>query len=210
MFITSTDNFGQTPLHLAVKDNRVEMAKCLLNEGASPDETDFTDTSLLQSAVQDGSREIVLLLYPQAKSSLALITASDWQKHLISVSCCDLEVIDGEEAQVHSIDNLKDHVSKLSYPIPSFSITGCGPVMIGKYLVHSRTIWNFGRRRIVVSEVRHLWNCLIAKLNARNGSSSLAKSGNFDNFCIASILECVGKPADWFSGCVVFRRALKV
>ena len=49
-----------------------------------------------------------------------------------------------------------------------------------------------------MSEVRHLWNCLIAKLNSRNGSSSLAKSGTLDNFCIASILECIGKPADWY------------
>ena len=121
--ITSTDNFGQTPLHLAVKANQVEMVRCLLNEGASPDETDFTDTSVLQSAVQDGSRDIVLLLYPRAKSSLGLLTASDWQKHFNSISRCDLEVIDGEGAQVRSIDNLKDHVSKLSYPMPSFSIT---------------------------------------------------------------------------------------
>ncbi len=49
-----------------------------------------------------------------------------------------------------------------------------------------------------MTEVRHLWNCLIAKLNSRNGSSSLAKSGTLDNFCIASILECVGKQADWY------------
>ena len=121
--ITSTDNFGQTPLHLAVRANQVEMIKCLLDKGASPDETDFTDTSVLQSAVQDGSREIVLLLYPRAKSSLALLTASDWRKHFNSISDYDLEVIDGEEAQVHSIDNLKNHVSKLSYPMPLFSIT---------------------------------------------------------------------------------------
>ncbi len=36
-----------------------------------------------------------------------------------------------------------------------------------------------------MSEVRHLWNRLIAELNSRNGSSSLAKSGTFDDFCIA-------------------------
>ena len=121
--IKSTDSFGQTPLHLAVRANQIEMAKYLLNEGASPDETDFTDTSVLQSAVQGGSREIVLLLYPRAKSNLASLTASDWRNHFNSVSCCDLEVIDGEEAHVNSIDNLEDHVSKLSYPMPLFSIT---------------------------------------------------------------------------------------
>ena len=65
----------------------------------------------------------MLLLYPRAKSSLALLTASDWRKHFSSISRYNLEVIDGEEAQVRSIDNLKDHVSKLSYPMPSFSIT---------------------------------------------------------------------------------------
>ena len=121
--IKSTDNFGQTPLHLAVRANQIEMAQCLLNEGASPDETDFTDTSVLQSAVQGGSREIVLLLYPRAKRNLASLAASDWRNHFNFVSRSDLEVIDGKEAQVNSIDNLKDHVFELSYPMPSFSIT---------------------------------------------------------------------------------------
>lgn len=45
--------------------------------------------------------------------------------------------------------------------------------------------WNFESRRIVVSEVRHLWNCLIAELDSRNESSSLAKIGTFDDSCIA-------------------------
>lgn len=36
-----------------------------------------------------------------------------------------------------------------------------------------------------MSEVRHLWNCLIAELDSRNESSSLAKIGTFDDSCIA-------------------------
>ena len=65
------------------------------------------------------------------------------------------------------------------------SSTGCGFVFIDKYLVYIRTIWNFESRGIVVSEVRHLWNCLIAELDSRNESSSLAKIGTFDDSCIA-------------------------
>ena len=43
-----------------------------------------------------------------------------------------------------------------------------------------------------------MWNCLIAELNSRTGSPSLAKSGTFDDFYIAFHLECVGKSADWY------------
>ena len=52
-------------------------------------------------------------------------------------------------------------------------------------LVYIRTIWNFESRRMVVSEVRHLWNCLIAELDSRTESSSLAKIETFDDSCIA-------------------------
>ena len=76
------------------------------------------------------------------------------------------------------------------------SSTGCGLVFIDKYLVYIRTICNFESRRIVVSKVRHLWNYLIAELDSRNESSSLAKIGTFDDSCIAFHSRVRCKSAD--------------
>ena len=99
------------------------MARCLLSAVASPDETDFTDTSVLQSAMQSKKSEIARLLYPCARTSLILITASNWRKLFHPFYRCDLEVADGEEAKFFPVENLREHLYQLSYPLPTFSMT---------------------------------------------------------------------------------------
>lgn len=121
--LASTDDSGQTPLHVAVRSNHLEMARCLFDAGASPDETDFTDMSVLQSAIQAGSRDIVDLLYPRAKTSLTSIVASNWRNLFRPFPQCDLEVIDSEEVKLSQIDKLEEHLYQLSYPLPSFRLT---------------------------------------------------------------------------------------
>ena len=121
--LASTDDSGQTPLHLAVRSNHSEMARCLLDAGASPDETDFTDMSVLQSAIQAGNHEIVHLLYPRARNSLFSLVASNWRNLFRPFSRCDIEVIDSEVAKLSPVDNLKEQFYQLSYPLPSFLVT---------------------------------------------------------------------------------------
>ena len=121
--LVSTDDSGQTPLHVAIESNHIEMVQCLLDAGASPDETDFTDTIVLQSAVQAGNREIVSLMYPRARTCLKSLFASNWRNLFRHYPSCDLEIVDSEEPKLSPIDNLKGYLYQLSYPLPSFPIT---------------------------------------------------------------------------------------
>lgn len=57
------DDSGRTPLHVAVDNEQVTIAKNLLDKGASPDIKDFGDTNPFQSAMRNGNRDMVLLLY---------------------------------------------------------------------------------------------------------------------------------------------------
>ena len=64
---------------------------------------------------------MALLLYPRARSSLPLLTASDWRQLFAPISPCDLEVVGGKEAKITPVQNLEDHLSRFSCPVPLFS-----------------------------------------------------------------------------------------
>ena len=53
---------GESPLHIAVTANRYEAAKCLLEEGCSPDVVDVTGKTALMHARQTGRPRLVSLL----------------------------------------------------------------------------------------------------------------------------------------------------
>ena len=71
------DDSDQTSLHLAVRDDYLKMIKYFFKKSASLNNTDFTEISILQSALEDKNREMIFLLYARVKSSLMSLFASD-------------------------------------------------------------------------------------------------------------------------------------
>ncbi|MCJ1449400.1 MAG: hypothetical protein MMC23_009920 [Stictis urceolatum] len=102
------------------------MAKILIESGASTHEADFTGTHILQTAMQNKNLQIVDLLYPHAKNSLLLLRASDWRDLLQNTKSCGLEVVDGGEAGIKRVENIKNKIFEMSYPMAlstSYGIT---------------------------------------------------------------------------------------
>lgn len=53
---------GYTPLHIAAKQNQMEVASCLLQSGASPNSESLQGITPLHLASQEGRPDIVALL----------------------------------------------------------------------------------------------------------------------------------------------------
>lgn len=53
---------GYTPLHIAAKQNQMEVASCLLQNGASPNSESLQGITPLHLASQEGRPDIVALL----------------------------------------------------------------------------------------------------------------------------------------------------
>lgn len=112
------DDSGRTPLHVAVDNEQVTIAKYLLDKGASPDIKDFGDTNPFQSAMRNGNRDMVLLLYPKTTPGLSSISASDWRRCSGNGPKCSLEMIsDGSAKVVFRDESLKQDLQEMSYPL---------------------------------------------------------------------------------------------
>ena len=120
--LTSQDDSGSTPLHIAVHEGVFENAEYLLKRGASPDIEDLGDTTSFQLAMRNRNRAMVRLLYPKTTARLSSISASEWRLCSGNPLECNLEMISGESAQVNFKDgSLIKELNELWYPLSSES-----------------------------------------------------------------------------------------
>lgn len=69
--INKADDYGYTPLHLAVRSNNSQMAKLLIENGAKVNSTDlFCDTPLIDAVKNDNEEIARLLVCNNAKRAL--------------------------------------------------------------------------------------------------------------------------------------------
>ena len=62
LFVLVSLQNGYTPLHIAAKQNQMEVASCLLQNGASPNSESLQGITPLHLASQEGRPDIVALL----------------------------------------------------------------------------------------------------------------------------------------------------
>ena len=115
--MSSQNDLGRTPLHVAVDNGHVTIAKYLLDRGASPDKQDFGDINPFQLAMRNEDPDMVLLLYPKTTDGLSSISASDWRRSFHAPNC-NFEMISDGSAKVNfKNESLKQDLYEMSYPL---------------------------------------------------------------------------------------------
>ena len=117
--LESQDEYGRTPLYLAVERENSVAALLLLERGASPEVAHLNGKTVLQLAVEKRMISVVNSLFPLTKKSLSSIRASVWRQNpaLYFPERCAVELVENLQVVFHeSAKDLGEALVERSYP----------------------------------------------------------------------------------------------